>query len=205
MILRYRITMPGFKAFVRVYDVEASMSLYEFHKRLRDDMELPHDQLIQFKALGVDGNLVARYGLFDLGWGAVDGVTLGNTVENGVASYVYFYNVTDRKSVVISFEGEVEPEEGMEYPMIVESKGPVPAEVESNPAAYMETPEERLRIAREARIAAAADAGFPKDDDGDDDIEDLDEDFDEDIDDEEEDDNEEDGQIIFDGSEDLGF
>ena len=69
MALRYRVSLPGIKGFARVYELTPGTTLYDFHKRMRDDMDFSHDQLIQFKGLDKDGNLVARYGLFDLGAG----------------------------------------------------------------------------------------------------------------------------------------
>lgn len=72
---------------------------------MRADMEFPQDQLIMFKALDAGGGVVARYGLFDLGSGTVDNVTVAQTVKSGVASFLYFYDVPNRKSVIVTFEG----------------------------------------------------------------------------------------------------
>ena len=110
MILKYRVSLPGIKGFARVYELKSTTTLYEFHKRMRDDMDFSHDQLIQFKGLDKSGSLVARYGMFDLGAGAVDDVTLADTVKKGIAEFTYFYDVTDRKSVIVTYEGEVEEE-----------------------------------------------------------------------------------------------
>ena len=49
MILKYRVSLPGIKGFARVYELKSTTTLYEFHKRMRADMEFSHDQLIQFK------------------------------------------------------------------------------------------------------------------------------------------------------------
>ena len=136
MALRYRVSLPGIKGFARVYELTPGTTLYDFHKRMRDDMDFSHDQLIQFKGLDKDGNLVARYGLFDLGAGAVDEVTLADTVKKGITQFTYFYNVTDRKSVIVTFEGEVEDDPGKTYPVLVETKGPIPIEFENGYVAY---------------------------------------------------------------------
>ena len=60
-----------------------------------------------FKASDASGAVVARYGLFDLGFGAVDEVNLENVSEAGVASFVYFYDVTNRKSVNIAIHSSL--------------------------------------------------------------------------------------------------
>ena len=196
MTLRYRISLKGLKGFARVYDLSARTTLYDFHKLLRDELDFPHDQLLQFKALDAGGGLVARYGLFDLGWGAVDAVTLKDTLDKGICSFIYFYDVTNKKSVIVTCEGEVEG--GKDFPVLVESKGPLPADFENGYVAYEDLPESQRHVhephdepawAREA----GDDAGL---DDADDDIDD---------DDDEEEDDDEDGQVIYDGSEELDF
>ena len=105
MVYKYRVTLAGIKGFYRVYEMRGETTLYEFHKQMRADMEFPQDQLIMFKAMDAGGGVLARYGLFDLGSGTVDNVTVAQTVKNGVASFLYFYDVPNRKSVIVTFEG----------------------------------------------------------------------------------------------------
>ena len=113
-----------------VYNVNADTTLYSFHKQMRSDMEFPQDQLILFKALDENGGVVARYGLFDLGFGTADKVTVSDAVAKGIASFVYFYDVLNKKSVIVTYEGEVEGAKPVTVPMLVETKGPIPAEFE---------------------------------------------------------------------------
>ena len=191
MVLRYRVSLAGLKGFARVYELKSTMSLYDFHKRLRDDLDFPHDQLIQFKALDAAGGLVARYGLFDLGSGAVDAVSLGETVEKGVASFLYFYDVANRKSVIVTCEGEVEARKGVAYPALVESKGPNPIEFENGYVAYEDLPDEQKHMPGER--SWSKDKGDTSFDDDDEDLDDEDLDEEE----EEEEDGDEDGKEIF--------
>lgn len=181
MNYRYRVTLAGIKGFFRVYLVNGENSLYTFHKQLRADLEFPMDQPILFKALDAAGGVVARYALMDIGFGAVDKVSIADTVRAGVASFVYFYDIASRKSVIVTLEGE--SSETAAQPRVVESKGPVPREFENGYVAFEDLPEERRRLPGEAR----------RDRDAED--EDEDEDFDEE--DEEEDDDEEKEEIIF--------
>ena len=192
MILRYRVSLAGLKGFARVYEMKSGTTLYEFHKRLRDDLDLPHDQLIQFKALDAAGGLKARYGLFDLGSGAVDEVTLEQTVEKGVASFVYFYDVTNRKSVLIACEGEVGFRADVEYPALVETKGPNPVEFENGYVAYEDLPEEQKRT--------VADRSWAKDK-GDTSLDDDEEDFDLDDEPDGDEDDDEGEEVIYDENE----
>ena len=174
MALRYRVSLAGLKGFARVYDLKPTTTLYEFHNLLRSELEFPQDQLIQFKALDADGGLVARYGLFDLGAGAVDTVTFKQTVAKGIASFVYFYDVANRKSVIITYEGEVADVPGALYPLLVETKGPVPAEFENGYVAYEDLPDDQKHL-RNLK-AVSDDDDF--DDDDDDDLDDDDDDAD---------------------------
>ena len=214
MILRYRVSLPGIKGFARVYEVKSTTTLYDFHKKMRDDMDFGHDQLIQFKALDGIGSLVARYGLFDLGAGTVDEVTLGETVDKGVASFTYFYDVTNKKSVIVTCEGEVEePEVRGGFPVLVESKGPNPIEFENGYVAFEDLPDEQRHLPgeavwgkgkeKESKEEEKEDLDFSSDDDDLDD-DDLDDD-DLDDDDLDEDDDDEDGKVIYDGSEELNL
>jgi len=195
-IMRYRlrVTLTGIKGFYRVYELEGSMSLYQFHKQMRADMEFPQDQLILFKGLDPEGNVVGRYGLFDLGSGTVDQMTIDAVAEAGIMSFVYFYDVTNKKSVNIALEEQIEvspKEKKLVNPTIVDTKGPNPIEFENGYVAYEDLPDDQRHLPGE-RLAWAFASG------GDDDDEDIDDD---DADSEEEEDDDEDGKEIYDENE----
>ena len=192
--LLYRVSLSGIKGFTRLYALNPATTLYSFHKQLRSDLEFPQDQLILFKALLEDGSVEGRYGLFDLGCGAVDAVTLEQTVSRGVVSFVYFYDVTARKSVNITFEGESETVAlpALDSPVVVETKGPVPQEFENGYIAYEDLPDDQKHIHRGGGLSQILGGG----DDDDIDLSE-DEDDEEDID----EDDDEDGKEIFDESE----
>ncbi len=177
MNYRYRVTLAGIKGFFRVYLVNGENSLYTFHKQLRADLEFPMDQPILFKALDADGGVVARYALMDIGFGAVDHVSIAATVKAGVASFVYFYDIASKKSVIITLEGE--SSESTATPRLLESKGPIPLEFENGYVAFEDLPEERRRLPGEAR------RGDDEDDEDDEDFDDEDEEEDEEKDEEE--------------------
>ena len=147
MTYLYRVTLAGLKGFFRLYKIGARQSLYSFHKQLRSDLEFPQDQLILFKALNEAGEVVARYGLFDLGQGTVDMVTMADTVRDAVTSFVYFYDVTNKKSVIITFEGET-PDEAT-LPVLIESKGPNPIEFENGYVAFEDLPDPKRKLPSE--------------------------------------------------------
>ena len=201
MAYKYRVTLSGIKGFYRVYQMSAGSTLYSFHKQMRADMEFPVDQLILFKALDADGAVVARYGLFDLGDGAADQVTMADTLKKGIVSFVYFYDVTNRKSVNVTFEEETPEKAGA--PALVDSKGPDPIDFENGYVAFEDLPADQRHLpgdgSEKKRNPLEDILGS---------LNDLDDDEeDEDEDDEDEDDGDEDTDPdaveIYDGSEEL--
>lgn len=182
MNYKYRVTLAGIKGFFRVYHINASNTLYTFHKQLRDDLEFPMDQPILFKAFDESGNVVARWALVDLGEGTVDTVHIADTIKKGVVSFVYFYDIKSKKSVTITLEGQVD--DNVASPTVVETKGPVPLEFENGYVAFEDLPDTRRRLPGESLV----------------DDEDIDEDED-DEDDEEEGEETDEEEIIYDENE----
>ena len=214
MTYKYRVTLAGIKGFYRVYKVNANNTLYSFHKQMRSDMEFPADQLILFKEMDADGNLIARIGLFDMGAGAADQVTLGKTVKDGAASFVYFYDTTNKKSVIITFEGETPDETSS--PELIDVKGPDPIAFENGYIAFEDLPDDQRHLPGDSDKRKKASSlgdllGIDPDKVGDEDEDDLDnedldnedEEEDEDEDDEEIDEKDEDTVEIYDGTEEL--
>lgn len=196
MTYKYRVTLSGIKGFYRVYKISSESTLYSFHKQLRADLEFPADQLILFKGLDEAGAVVGRYGLFDLGSGAVDQVTMGQSVKAGIVSFVYFYDVSSRKSVNISFEGEIP--EPCKSPEIIDSKGPLPIEFENGYVAFEDLPEDKRRLPGEEskeKKSLGDLLGISLDDLDDDEDDEEDEDYDED----EDGDGDEDAEELYDG------
>ena len=201
MNYRYRVTLSGIKGFYRVYVVNGDNSLYTFHKQLRADLEFPMDQPILFKALGAEGDVVARYALMDIGYGAVDNVTIADTIKAGVASFVYFYDIASKKNVIITLEGETT--EVTATPRIVETKGPIPIEFENGYVAFEDLPADQRHLPSESSekkkrnpledILGALD-----------DLDDEEDDEDDDDDEDEEDERDDDEAVeVYDGTEEL--
>ena len=182
MVCQYRVTLAGIKGFYRVYHINGKNTLYTFHKQLRDDLEFPIDQPILFKGLDASGNVVGRWALIDLGSGTtVDTVTIQDTIKAGVSSFVYFYDIKSKKSVIVTFEGDVD--DNVSSPELVDVKGPVPLEFENGYVAFEDLPEDYRKVP--PRTPASV-----RDNEDDD----LDDDDDDDIDDDEDDENDEDNE-----------
>ena len=146
MILKYRVSLPGIKGFARIYEVKDNASLYSFHKQMRADMDFPQDQVVLFKAFGKDGEVAARYSVFtDFGFGTIDHVTAGQCHRRGEDRFIYFYDTTNVKSVIVTFEGEADERKNVIYPLLVETKGPNPIEFENGYVAFEDLPEEKKK------------------------------------------------------------
>ena len=202
MIYSYRVTLAGIKGLYRIYEMSGSTTLYDFHKQMRSDMEFAQDQLIMFKALDDVGGVVARYGLFDLGNGTVDKVTVEQTAKAGVKSFIYFYDVLNKKSVIVTLESIREGNGGI--PMIVDSKGPNPIEFENGYVAFEDLPDSQRHLPGQKPDWDSLEEDDDKDEDeGADSGDDSSDEDDDKDDDDEKDDGDEDGKEVYDGTEDL--
>lgn len=193
MLYRFKVTLSGIKGFFRIYEMGGETTLYDFHKQMRSDMEFPQDQLIMFKGLDPVGGVVGRFGLFDLGSGTVDNVTIDMAAEAGVIQFQYFYDVLNKKSVFVTIESVEDAPAGR--PVLVDVKGPNPVDFENGYVAFEDLPDSQRHLPGQKPDwnleSDPADLAGDSDDPDDDD------------DDEEEDDDDEDGKIVFDGTEDL--
>ncbi len=146
MILRYKVSLPRIKGFFRIYEVKGSASLYSFHKQMRADMDFPQDQVVLFKSFDKTGNVAARYSVFtDFGLGTIDDVTAEQCHKRGEDRFEYFYDTTNIKSVIITFEGEADLRRNVIYPLLVESKGPNPIEFENGYVAFEDLPDDKKK------------------------------------------------------------
>ena len=166
MILKYRVSLPGLKGFARVYEVRESTSLYSLHKQMRADMDFPQDQVVLFKSFGPDGNVVARYSVFqDFGFGTIDAVTAEQCHKRGEDKFIYFYDTTNVKSVIVTFDGVADERRNVVYPLLVESKGPNPIEFENGYVAFEDLPDDKKKNPDDEDFEDDDDVDVEEDDD----------------------------------------
>ena len=170
MILKYRVSLPGIKGFARVYEVKGTASLYSLHKQMRADMDFPQDQVVLFKSFDERGNVAARYSVFqDFGFGTIDHVTAEQCHKRGEDKFIYFYDTTNVKSVIVTFEGVGEERRNVLYPLLVETKGPNPIEFENGYVAFEDLPAEKRKDPDDDDF----EEDFEEDEDGDSDTEEI--------------------------------
>ena len=109
-------------------------------------MDFPQDQVVLFKAFAKNGDVAARYSVFtDFGAGTIDSVTAGQCHKKGEDKFIYFYDTTNVKSVIVTFDGETQERKNVLYPLLVETKGPNPIEFENGYVAFEDLPEEKKK------------------------------------------------------------
>ena len=109
-------------------------------------MDFPQDQIVLFKAFDKAGNVAARYSVFtDFGAGTIDSVTAEQCHKKGEDKFIYFYDTTNVKSVIVTFDGEGEERRNVLYPLLVESKGPNPIEFENGYVAFEDLPDDKKK------------------------------------------------------------
>lgn len=131
MILRYKITFPSNKVFFREYELKDDMTLFALNKFLTNDLDFAPDQMIAFRGYGSDGKLKAMWGMFDLGSGTIDGVSLGKTIKSGASILHYVFDINANKYMILSFVGEVEELFHVTYPRLVAEKGRIPGQFDN--------------------------------------------------------------------------
>lgn len=183
MVYRFKATIPESKIFYRVYEIKGETTLFKLNSFLMEDLGFSPDQIVLFDTFSPAGEPVARYGLFDLGDGSMDKVTVGDLAAADLGPVHYLFDLRNDRFIILSLEGEVEQMSYMTYPAMVEEKGQAPDQFTFR----FEEPEPEHQ-----RKPSLSD---PDDDDFDD------EDEDDEDDDDEEEDGDEDGKEIFDESE----
>lgn len=132
MIFRFKATITGNKIFMREYEVRGSSSLYAFHLYLQNDLGFAPDQMVLFRALDQGGKVKREYGLFDVGDGAMDTVTIEGIYNAGLPSLEYVYDMFKERFLVLEF---VSKEEGLarrSYPRLVAERGKNPDQFSDN-------------------------------------------------------------------------
>jgi len=143
MTYRLRVSLPNIKGFSREYLLDDTNTLYSFHKQMTSDMSFPQDQMVLFKAFDGAGNLVARYATFNLGQGSIEHISVRHLVNEGVESMVYFYDTTNKLSVIITIVGT--ESEKVKHPTLVFEKGPLPEAFLNGYVAFEDLPLEKQK------------------------------------------------------------
>ena len=123
MIYKYKGTNPKSKVFMREYEIKGDTSLYKFHNFLLDDFGFAPDQMVMFRGYKNGSRKVSEYGLFDMGDGSMDSVTIDQLIAKGEDTFEYVFDLKRDRVISFVLVGEVEPSFRASYPRLVAEKG----------------------------------------------------------------------------------
>lgn len=123
MVYKYKASIPGSKVFMREYEIKGDTSLYRLHDFLVNDLDFSPDQMVAFRGLDEGEELRSEYGLFDMGDGSMDMVTVSGTIAKGEVNLLYVFDLRKDRVIKLSLMGEVEESRRASYPRLVAEKG----------------------------------------------------------------------------------
>ncbi|MDD2491002.1 MAG: hypothetical protein PHV12_02275 [Bacteroidales bacterium] len=123
MIYRLKATIDGNKIFMREYEVKGVSSLYSFHLFLQSDLGFAPDQMVIFRGLSKSNKVKTEYGLFDMGDGSMDKVSVESAFNSGIEFLMYVYNMFKDRGMRLELIGTEEPLSRRSYPRLVAEKG----------------------------------------------------------------------------------
>ncbi|HBG25120.1 MAG: hypothetical protein A2X17_02675 [Bacteroidetes bacterium GWF2_41_61] len=132
MVYRYKASIPGNKIFMREYEVKGSSSLYSYHLYLQNDLGFAPDQIVLFRALDSKGKVKREYGLFNLGDGSMDSVTLDKVCKDGFPVLEYVYDMFKERSLYLELLSTEEELARRAYPRLVAERGKNPDQFSDN-------------------------------------------------------------------------
>lgn len=123
MVYKYKASIPGSKVFMREYEIRGGTSLYKLHDYLLNDLDFAPDQMVAFRGVGADGKTRSEYGLFDMGDGSMDMVTVEQTLKKGETDLLYVFDIRKDRVIRLTLMGEVPESPRASYPRLVAEKG----------------------------------------------------------------------------------
>jgi len=165
MIFKYKVTIPASRTFFRDVEINEGSSLYRVMEFLQSQMNFVPDMMILFQGIDEKGKVLHEYGLFDMGDGSIDNVTLRDAAERGEVVLRFIYNLSKNLYLDLTFAGECEADARAEYPRVTGEKGHAPQQFS---AVYVEDDYEN----RPHGIPHPVADDVPDDDDDDDDADD---------------------------------
>ena len=123
MIYKYRASIPGSKVFMREYEIKGETSLYKLHDFLQNDLDFSPDQMVAFRGYDEGDKFKSEYGLFDMGDGSMDMVSIEKTIKKGEVNLLYVFDLRKDRVIKLTLVGEVEEARRASYPRLVAEKG----------------------------------------------------------------------------------
>ena len=132
MVYRYKATIEGNKIFLREYEIKGSTSLYSLHLFLQDDLGFAPDQIVKFVGFDKHNKIKGEYGLFDLGDGTMDSLSLEKVISAGQSKMFYVYDIFKNRAISLELLSSEEELTRRSYPRLVAEKGKNPDQFSDN-------------------------------------------------------------------------
>lgn len=131
MIYRFKATIASLKNFIRVYEVKSSQTLYDLHEHIQNDLGYAPDQMIEFRTLDKKGKRQHEYGLFDMGDGSIDTVSMKMLHQHDELTLLYVFDIRNDRALRLDFMEEDEEIPRKVYPLTSQEKGAAPDQFSS--------------------------------------------------------------------------
>ena len=123
MIYKFKGSIPGSKVFMREYEIEGSSTLYDFNDFLTNDLGFSPGQMTLFRGMDRFGEPRSEYGLFDMGDGAMDEVTVEKVIKRGEKELHYVFDMNRQRYIRLDFMETCSQLPRVSYPRLVAEKG----------------------------------------------------------------------------------
>ncbi len=143
MIYRIKATTEGSKNFLRMYEIKTSQTLYDLHEHIQSDLGYAPDQMIEFRTLNATGEEAHEYGLFDMGDGSIDTITMQDLEEREEMTLFYVFDMHNDRTIRLEIIEEDEIAPRKVYPLTSEEKGIAPDQFDPNKKDEKELPASR--------------------------------------------------------------
>jgi len=117
---------------MREYEVKGSITLYSLHLYLQNDLGFAPDQMVLFRALNSKGKVKKEFGLFNLGDGAMDSVSIESIYNEGYSLLEYVYDIFKVRSLQLEILSTEEESAKRAYPRLVAERGKNPDQFSDN-------------------------------------------------------------------------
>jgi hypothetical protein len=126
MVYRFKATTEYPKNFLRIYEIKENQTLYHLHEHIQDDLGYAPDQMIVFRSIDEKGTEKNEYGLFDMGSGSIDSLSLAEMKKRGELTLLYVFDMHNDRFLKLEFIEEDEAAPRKVYPLTSEEKGLAP-------------------------------------------------------------------------------
>jgi len=134
------------KIFMREYAFRAEMKLYKLNDFLLNDLDFTPDLMSMFEGIDKNGKKGSQYGLFDIGDGSMDSVTLEDTIDRGFTKLNYIFDLKQPRFFILEFIKEEEEDPRTVYPDTLNEKGRNPDQFSEKYEDYVDYQESSQKL-----------------------------------------------------------